>query len=106
MEVMRDSEIYVDKGVRMEKLEASEHGQPKQFTIIVNGREKKVTTDELSYEQVLDLAYNNNPPSGPYIVITVTYRNDAHHKQGTLVVGQTVEIRNGTIFNVTATDKS
>ncbi len=90
----------------MEQLGTNAQGQPKQFTIIVNGREKKVTTDELSYEQVLDLAYNNNPPSGPNIVITVTYRNAEENKQGTLVAGQTVEIRNGTIFNVTATDKS
>ncbi|MHB8656308.1 MAG: multiubiquitin domain-containing protein [Terriglobia bacterium] len=80
--------------------------QAKQFTIIVNGREKKVTTNELSYKQVVDLAFDNNPPTGPNIVITVTYRNAEDNKQGTLMAGQTVKIKNGTIFNVTATDKS
>lgn len=90
----------------MEEVTANAQGQTKQFTIIVNGRKQKVSTDELSYEQVVDLAYNDNPPAGPNIVITVTYRNAEDHKQGTLAAGQTVNIRNGTIFNVTATDKS
>lgn len=76
------------------------------FTIIVNAREKKVTTNELSYEEVVNLAYNDNPPSGPGIVITVTFRNAAGHEQGSLAAGQSVEIRNGTIFDVTATNKS
>lgn len=81
-------------------------GHTKQFTIIVNGREKKVAPDELSYKQVVDLAFEDNPPTGPNIVITVTYRNAEDNKQGTLMAGQTVKIKNGTIFNVTATDKS
>lgn len=90
----------------MEEASTKVEGQTKQFTVIVNGREKKVTTDELSYDQVVNLAFNDKPPTGPNIVITVTYRNAEDNKQGTLVAGQTVEIRNGTIFNVTATDKS
>jgi hypothetical protein len=90
----------------MEEISTRTQGQTEQFTIIVNGRKKVVTTDELSYEQVVALAYDNNPPTGPNIVISVTYRNAEDNKQGTLVAGQTVEIRNGTIFNVTATDKS
>lgn len=78
----------------------------KFFTIIVNAREKKVTTEELSYDQVVALAFNNNPPTGPNVLITVTYRNAAEEKQGTLSPEQSVEVKNGTIFNVKATDRS
>lgn len=38
---------------------------------------------------------------------TVTYRNAHEPKEGTLVEGQSVEVKkDGTIFNVKATDKS
>ena len=82
----------------------STQGHKGEFTIIVNGRMKKVTADELSFEQIVALVFDNNPPSGPNIVITVTYKIEG--KQGTLLPGGTVTIKNGTIFNVTATDKS
>ena len=82
------------------------------ITILVNGREKVVskgelTTDgELSFERVVRIAFDP-PPTGPNIVITVTYRNSAGRPQdGVLSVGQNVKIQDGTIFNVTPTDKS
>jgi len=78
----------------------------REFTIIVNGRKREVSTDDVSYVEIVQLAYGNNPPSGPNIVITVTYRNAEDGKQGTLAPGETVEIKNGTIFDVRATDKS
>lgn len=79
----------------------------KEFTIVVNGTPQKVKTDDVSFAQIVNLAYNGQPPSGPDYVFTVTYRNAAGKKrEGTLTVGQTVEIKDGTIFNVTATNKS
>ncbi len=86
-------------------MNSSQESHIKEFTIIVNGREKKVTTKELSFDQVVALAFNP-PPTGPNIVITVTFRNAEDQKSGTLTKGQTVTIKDGTIFNVTATDKS
>lgn len=76
------------------------HG-PKEFTIIVNGRPRKVAQDQLSFDEIVALA---GLPSGPNIVFTVTYRKG--HNEGVLVPGDTVNIENGMIFNVTATDKS
>lgn len=82
------------------------HGHVKEFTIIVNGREKVVTKDELSFDEIVALAFDN-PPTGPYIVFTITYRRGHGHKpEGTLLPGETVKIKEGMIFNVTATDKS
>lgn len=86
---------------------ANHQGQgPKEFTIIVNGREHKVATDVLTFADVVKLAFPN-PPSGDNVMVTVTYRNaDSDRREGTLVEGQTVTIKNGTIFNVTATTRS
>ncbi len=83
-----------------------DHGQEKTFTIIVNGRKKEVATKEVSYANIINLAYDNNPPTGPNIVITVTFKRGENDKQGTLLPGDFTKIKDGMIFNVTATDKS
>lgn len=78
----------------------------KTVIIIVNGREHEVEKDDLSYEEVVNLAFNNNPPQGEFICITVTYSKGEHGKKGTMLPGDTVKAKDGMIFNVTATDKS
>lgn len=83
-----------------------EHRPVHEYTIVVNARKKEVHTDEMTFEHVVDLAFDSKPPVGPGIVITVTYRHAAGDKHGTLLPGQMVKIKNGTVFNVTATDKS
>lgn len=78
----------------------------REFTIIVNGREKTVTTKKLTFDQVVNLAFEN-PPSGEFICFTITYRKGRGDKpEGTLIEGESVKIKEGTIFNVTVTDKS
>jgi hypothetical protein len=80
------------------------HG--KETKIIVNGRPRTVEGGEISYEQVVPLGLDP-VPTGPNVVITVTY-SDASGPQhaGTLTPGHSVKIKNGTRFNVKATDKS
>lgn len=81
-------------------------GHNKGITIIVNGRQKVVTARELSFAEVVALAFDPLP-TGENIVFTVTYRRGEGHKpEGTLVEGDTVKVKEGMIFNVTATDKS
>jgi hypothetical protein len=85
-----------------------EHGKDKDVTVIVNGREKTVTSKELTFEQVVTLAFDN-PPTGPNILFTITYRKggNEHKPEGSMVEGgDPVKVKNGMIFNVTATDKS
>lgn len=82
----------------------ADHGHAGQFTIIVNGRERKITESELSFANLVKLAFGDNPPSGPNVVITVTYKSRG--QEGTLLPGQSVDVQNGMIFNVKATDKS
>jgi Multiubiquitin len=78
----------------------------KIVTIIVNGGKKQVPGKEVSYEAIVNLAYDNNPPTGPNVVITVTYSRGEDDKQGTLLPGKTVKIKNGMVFNAKATDRS
>ena len=78
----------------------------KEFNIIVNGRRKVVSAKEMSFAEIIALAFDN-PPTAPNIVFTVTYRRGVGNKpEGTLVDGETVKIKEGSIFDVTSTDKS
>lgn len=89
-----------------ESQENKHDGHDKEYTIIVNARPKVVTKKELSFAEIVALAFDN-PPQGENIVITVTYRRGEGNKpEGSLVEGETVKIKEGMIFNVAATDKS
>ena len=81
--------------------------QERGFTIIVNARKKVVKSAELTFDQLLDIAYEGHPNPGPNIVFTVTYRNaESRPHEGSMEEGDKVTVKNGTIFNVTRTDKS
>ena len=76
------------------------------FDIFVNGREKVVKSHELTYEEVLKLAFDP-PPSGPDVYIKVSFRNGAGRPpEGTLRPGQSAKIQDGTVFDATATNRS
>lgn len=78
----------------------------KTVTIVVNGREKEVEKDELSFEEVVALAFGP-PAAGDNIIYTVTYKRGQGNKpEGTLVEGDTVKVKDGMVFNATRTDKS
>lgn len=83
--------------------EEHHHGD---VTIIVNGRQRSVHQRKLSFGEVVALAFDN-PPTGENVIFTVTYRRGPHQNpEGSMVEGIVVKIKNGMIFNVTATDKS
>lgn len=82
------------------------NGDHKEYTIVVNAREKVVAAKTLSFAEVIALAFDP-PPSGPNIMFTITYsRGEGNKPQGSLVEGEAVTLKEGMIFNVTATDKS
>jgi Multiubiquitin len=77
----------------------------KDYRIIVNGEPKTAESEIVTFEQITKLAYPE--PPFPETLFTVTFRNAKKPKEGRLVEGQSVEVkRNGTVFNVKATDKS
>lgn len=87
-------------------LQPNETARRLRWHIIVNTREKTVDADELTFDHVVRLAFDP-VPSGPNIMITVSYRHAAGEKhEGTLTQGESVKIKDGTVFVVTATDKS
>ena len=82
------------------------------ITIVVNGREKTIPVSglspdgEISFEQVVGLAFDPIP-SNPNIVFHVLYSNGAGRPpNGRLAPGGSVKVQDGTIFNVSTTDKS
>jgi hypothetical protein len=74
-------------------------------TIYVNTKPKAVEKDEITFEEIIRLAYEN-PPSGPNWVFTVTYHRGQGNKEGSLHAGENVKVKDGMVFDVTATDKS
>jgi len=89
-----------------EQLETSSD-HDRTVTIIVNARAKQTSEKRLTFEQIVSLAYDGNPPSGSNWEFTVTYsKGDEPKKEGSLLPGEDVKVKDGMVFNVTATDKS
>lgn len=90
----------------MQTQQKPDHPDTKTTTIIVNAQNKEVTSKEITFEQLVALAYPE-PPTGENVSITVTYRRGEGNKpEGTLVAGESVKVKEGEIFNVRATDRS
>ena len=82
------------------------HDTDKSFDIIVNGTNYPVPNDEVSFDQVVDLAYPDGG-RGPLIKYTVDYYNGAGRPpEGKLTENQKAKVKDGTVFNVTRTDRS
>lgn len=76
------------------------------FHIIVNTREKEVRQEVLTFDEITKIAYPN-PDGVNDPIFTVSFKNaDQKPSDGTLVSGESVKIKNGTIFNVKRTGRS
>ncbi len=80
-------------------------GQNKEYKIIVNAREKLFKGSEISFNQVVELAFGT-VSTNPNIVYSVTYKRGHGNKEGSMDKGETVKVKEGMIFDVTQTDKS
>lgn len=75
------------------------------YKIVVNGTPADVPSATVTYDQVTALAYPT--PPAPNTTYTVTYRNAAGNRSGSLVEGGSVEVKeHGTTFDVDPTGKS
>ena len=86
----------------------SDKGHDDQHTmqIIVNGRPRQVSGKELTFVQVVNLAFDD-AVFNDITVYTITFKGgDGQKHEGTLVEGETVKIKKGMVFNVKRTDKS
>lgn len=71
-------------------------------SIIVNGTQEFWTDTNITYAQVVQIAF---PGSQPDQLFSVTYATE-HGETGSLVHGQTIAAKNGTRFEVVATYRS
>jgi hypothetical protein len=80
---------------------------PRDYTIFVNAEQKTVHKRELSFDEIVAIAYPN-PKPGLEVRYTITYKRAVAPKpQGKLTQGHSVVIRkHGTIFDVVRTYKS
>lgn len=78
----------------------------KEIKVVVNGEEKETSETRLSFNEVVALAFPV-PPTGANIMFTITYRKGPNaNPRGTLTEGNSVKVKKGMIFDVTATDRS
>jgi hypothetical protein len=83
-----------------------DHGRPEpsSFHIIVNARPREVTGERISYGQVVNLAFPDDPSASQFLY-SVHYTGP-HVPDGTLAEGQSVKLENGMKFDVTKTNRS
>lgn len=82
------------------------YSKERLVSLIVNGREKPWRERDISFEQLVILAFGNIA-NNPNTVFTITYKNGPEkNREGSMVKGDKVLVKNKMIFNVTATDKS
>lgn len=80
-------------------------GRERDYDIVVNGEPFTVEEQEVTWEQVIKLAYPEPPFAEP--LYTVTFRRAQKPREGTLVEGQSVLVhKKGTAFSVVVTDRS
>ena len=78
----------------------SENG--KTYSIVVNGTQESWMDHDITYEQVVQLAFPGSPPGNLY---TVTHA-DPHGKDGSLAPGGVTKVKDGMVFNVGKTNRS
>lgn len=74
--------------------------------IFVNGREFNWRDKEISFVQVIELAFGSYDTS-PSAAYTMAFKRGRGNKpEGVLTYGESVKVKDKMIFNVTRTDKS
>lgn len=80
--------------------------KPAKDTVIINATPHDWDEKQITFEDLVRLAFDGQPPAGPDVVITVTYSKGEHGKSGSLLPGGSVKVKNRMVFDVIATDRS
>lgn len=90
----------------MENTKKTPPGQQKEYTIIVNTEDCKVIGHEVTFSQIVLLAFPELS-TNPNIGYTILYKKVDHSKhEGQMDPEETLKIKDGSTFTVTETDKS
>ena len=84
------------------KLEKKVH----KVTIIVNGEEKEVKKENISYEEVIILAFGSYNDSDDVAYTIMYFRGNNEKPNGFLLKGQEVNVKKEMKFNVSKTNRS
>ena len=107
-EVQGDAEDeLVSRHADVVHVRSDDHFYSQQVTtIVVNTEAKEVAKRRLSFDDLVRLA-GDLPPPGPNMMITIDYSSGPHRNpKGALRNGESVWIKNGMEFDVSATDRS
>ena len=75
-------------------------------TIYVNTRAKQVAKEDITFEELVALAFET-PPKGDGVQFTIQYtRGHGNKPAGNLLEGQSVKVKEGMEFDVTPTNRS
>ena len=78
----------------------------KSYDIIVNGEEEEFSGKNISYLEVVTLAFGSNA-NNDKTICTVTYaRGHGNKPADSMVEGDSVKVKEKMVFNVVKTDKS
>lgn len=78
----------------------------KNIIIIVNGEEKEVKKEKISYEEVIMLAFGSYNDSEDVAYTIMYFRGNNEKPNGFLLKGQEVNVKKGMKFNVSKTNRS
>lgn len=81
-------------------------GQNKQIKIVINGTLVDVEDRDLTFDEVVRLAFPNFEGTENTIFTVAYSRGQGNKPEGTLVGGETLKLKKGMILNVAHTDKS
>ena len=76
----------------------------KDYSILVNGRERIVAVKKQSYRDIARLAYPD--ANFDQFLYTITFFKGEGGHEGDLVEGETINVKDGMVFNVRRSDKS
>jgi Multiubiquitin len=97
----RRAELKLEKAV-----EELKRAEKEDFWVVVNGQRREVHTARLTFDEVVALAFCP-VPTGEGVQFSVQYTRGPEGKpSGTLVEGQSVEVKDGMEFDVTQTNRS
>ena len=82
------------------------HEHEKEITVIVNGRPKVVTERDLSFLEVVRLAFPDATLGGNKLYTVRYFKGHGDKHEGALVEGQTLKVKEGMVINVSQADKS
>jgi hypothetical protein len=105
LEKAHEDERHAEQELHEAEKELEESIHPRKTEIIVNARKRTVPGRSITFEQVVQLAFPGS--HDPNVAFSMTYRHAASEPHaGELGPSGKVEIKDGTVFNVTKTIRS